>query len=131
MMLPMIPVVTVLGVLLVLMAIAAVFSRSLASSIILLSALSLFASLLFVLVAAPDVAITEAAIGSALTTVVFVLALHRVRASETDQDTAARHPADRSSIAARARTVAGDASTGTEETLVGTATQPGTEVHDA
>jgi uncharacterized MnhB-related membrane protein len=59
------------------MAAGAIFVRSLGSAVILLSAVSLFASLIFLVLAAPDVAITEAAIGSALTTVVYVLALVR------------------------------------------------------
>ncbi len=94
-------IVLAVSLLLVLMALAAIFSRSLSSAIILLSTLSLFAALLFVLVAAPDVAITEAAIGSALTTVVFVLALYRTRNAPAADGTSAKNAADESSAAVR------------------------------
>jgi len=87
--------------LLVMMALASIFSRSLASAIILLSTLSLFTALLFVLVAAPDVAITEAAIGSALTTVVFVLALYRTRNAPAADGKSAKNAADESSASVR------------------------------
>ncbi|OHD79770.1 MAG: hypothetical protein A3J97_05140 [Spirochaetes bacterium RIFOXYC1_FULL_54_7] len=90
-----------ISVLLVMMALAAVFSRSLASAIIILSTLSLFAALLFVLVAAPDVAITEAAIGSALTTVVFVLALYRTKDAPMADDRAPKNASEESSEALR------------------------------
>lgn len=94
-------IVLAVSLLLILMALAAIFSRSLASAIILLSTLSLFAALLFVLVAAPDVAITEAAIGSALTTVVFVLALYRTRNASAADGRSAKNAADEGSVALR------------------------------
>lgn len=94
-------IVLAVSILLILMALASIFSRSLASAIILLSTLSLFTALLFVLVAAPDVAITEAAIGSALTTVVFVLALYRARKAAAGDSKSAGNAADESSVALR------------------------------
>jgi uncharacterized MnhB-related membrane protein len=45
---------------------------------------SLFASVLFLILAAPDVAMTEAAIGSGLTTFLFFFVLARVRAGQRD-----------------------------------------------
>jgi uncharacterized MnhB-related membrane protein len=45
---------------------------------------SLFASVLFVFLAAPDVAMTEAAIGSGLTTFLFFFVLGRVRGGSDD-----------------------------------------------
>lgn len=94
-------IVVFLSILLVVMALAAVLARSLASSVIILSALSLFTSLLFIMVAAPDVAITEAAIGSALTTVIFVLALYRTRNADKAGKDAPKNAADESSLALR------------------------------
>ncbi len=88
-------------VMLVTMALAAVFCKTLASAVILLSTLSLFASLLFVIVAAPDVAITEAAIGSALTTVVFVLALYRTKDAPGADGRSPKNAAEESGTAAR------------------------------
>ncbi|MEZ5450296.1 MAG: hydrogenase subunit MbhD domain-containing protein [Thiolinea sp.] len=45
---------------------------------------SLFASVMFLLLAAPDVAMTEAAIGSGLTTFLFFFVLGRVRGGSDD-----------------------------------------------
>ena len=44
---------------------------------------SLLASILFLILAAPDVAMTEAAIGSGLTTFLFFFVLARIRSRET------------------------------------------------
>ncbi len=61
-----------------------VISKSL--SIVILSAglVSLMASVLFLVFAAPDVAMTEAAIGSGLTTFLFFFVLSRIRGGERD-----------------------------------------------
>jgi len=68
-------------------AIAAIYTKNLVASVILSGAVSLMASIVFLLVGAPDVAMTEAAIGSALTTVVFLFALSRMRGNrEVDRD---------------------------------------------
>ncbi len=58
--------------------------RSTAIAILASGAVSLFASVLFLLLAAPDVAMTEAAIGSGLTTFLFFFVLGRVRGGEED-----------------------------------------------
>ncbi len=60
-------------------AVAAVVVRGLLSAIILVGVVSLFVSYLFLRMGAPDVAMTEAAIGAALSTVVFLIALRRTR----------------------------------------------------
>ena len=89
------------SVLLVVMALATVLVRDLKSAIILLSTMSLFASLLFLMVAAPDVAITEAAIGSALTTVIFVIALFRTRKAGPADDASPDQAVDESAAGVR------------------------------
>ena len=61
-------------------AILTVVTRSLPLAILAAGAVSLFASVLFLLLAAPDVAMTEAAIGSGLTTFLFFFVLARVGA---------------------------------------------------
>ena len=65
------------------MVIAAVMAihpaRSLPIAILAAGSVGLFASVLFLLLAAPDVAMTEAAIGSGLTTFLFFFVLRRVR----------------------------------------------------
>ncbi|MEA3639723.1 MAG: hydrogenase subunit MbhD domain-containing protein [Lamprobacter sp.] len=59
-------------------------SQSLAVSILSAGLVSLLASVQFLLLAAPDVAMTEAAIGSGLTTFLFFFVLGRVRGGEHD-----------------------------------------------
>ena len=86
----MIAIVLFVSVLLIGLAAGAIFVRSLGSAVILLGAVSLLVAVVFLLLAAPDVAITEAAIGSALTTLVYVLALRRTDSvHRTDTDGAA------------------------------------------
>jgi len=58
--------------------------RSLPIAILAAGLVSLLASVLFLLLAAPDVAMTEAAIGSGLTTFLFFFVLGRVRGGEHD-----------------------------------------------
>lgn len=58
--------------------------RSIAIAILAAGAVSLFASVMYLLLAAPDVAMTEAAIGSGLTTFLFFFVLGRVRGGEDD-----------------------------------------------
>jgi uncharacterized MnhB-related membrane protein len=96
-------IVLILCVFLVGMALATILVKDLRSAIILLSALSLFASLAFLIVAAPDVAITEAAIGSALTTVIFVIALFRTRKSSEGDTSASVRRVDESARAVRSK----------------------------
>ncbi len=72
-------IILVLGAIMVCAAIVALLHASLVTSIISAGAVSLVASILYLVLAAPDVAMTEAAIGSALTTIVFLFALSRLR----------------------------------------------------
>ena len=58
--------------------------RSLPISILAAGLVSLLASAQFLILAAPDVAMTEAAIGSGLTTFLFFFVLGRVRRGEHD-----------------------------------------------
>jgi uncharacterized MnhB-related membrane protein len=58
--------------------------QSLAISILAAGLVSLLASVQYLLLAAPDVAMTEAAIGSGLTTFLFFFVLGRVRGGERD-----------------------------------------------
>jgi uncharacterized MnhB-related membrane protein len=77
------------GAIIVAAGIGAVLARSLLVSIILSGGVSLLASLVFLLIGAPDVAMTEAAIGSGLTTVVFLYALSRARQADDETSDAA------------------------------------------
>ena len=65
----------VIGLMLILLAILAINSKSLIKSVMFLSALSMLSVIGFVLMKAPDVAVTEAVIGSGLVTSLFVFTL--------------------------------------------------------
>ncbi|PLX40568.1 MAG: hypothetical protein C0605_06300 [Hyphomicrobiales bacterium] len=59
-------------------------ARTISIAILASGAVSLFASVMFLLLAAPDVAMTEAAIGSGLTTFLFFFVLGRIRSGNYD-----------------------------------------------
>ena len=68
-----------LAVLMLIMAGIAIYHKKLVTSVIAAGVVSLFASILYLLLAAPDVAMTEAAIGSGLSTIIFFYVLNKVR----------------------------------------------------
>lgn len=70
----------VLLVLHIVLAVAALFSRDLLAAAIYIATLSLLSALVFYMMDAPDVALTEAAVGAGLTTFVYVWAI-----SQTDR----------------------------------------------
>jgi uncharacterized MnhB-related membrane protein len=67
-------------------AIVAIRGVGMAIAILAAGLVSLMASVLFLMLAAPDVAMTEAAIGSGLTTFLLFFVLGRVRGGETGDD---------------------------------------------
>ncbi len=69
----------IVGVLLLLIAFLALNSKKLINSVLFLSALSMLAVVTFVMMKAPDVAITEAVIGSGLVTALFIFTLLSVK----------------------------------------------------
>ncbi|MBU1174070.1 MAG: DUF4040 domain-containing protein [Alphaproteobacteria bacterium] len=79
-----IPMALVLAVAMIGSAALALFTSTRITAVLASGLVSLFASVLFLLLAAPDVAMTEAAIGSGLTTFLFVFVLSRIR-RESDQ----------------------------------------------
>lgn len=64
-----------LGAAMVILGVIAINAKKKITSVILLSAISMLAVVAFVIMRAPDVAITEAVIGSGLVTVLFVFTL--------------------------------------------------------
>ena len=70
-----------LGLFIILMAIVAVQNNNLKVAIIAAGIVSLFASILYLILAAPDVAMTEAVIGSGLSTIIFFYVLNKIRKS--------------------------------------------------
>ena len=67
-----------LGILIIVLAIMAVQNKNIVVAIIAAGAVSLFASVLYLILAAPDVAMTEAAIGSGLSTIIFFYVLNKI-----------------------------------------------------
>ena len=67
-------------------AVSIIFIRDVLGAVIIVTVVSLVAAILFLFIASPDVAITEASIGAALTTVIFVLAISRTRKKMDKQD---------------------------------------------
>ena len=65
----------VIGVLMIILGVFAINAKKILNSVIYLSLLSMLAVVSFVIMRAPDVAITEAVIGSGLVTVLFVFTL--------------------------------------------------------
>ena len=65
-------------------AICACIFRNLLSAVIASAFVSLVAAMLFYLLHAPDVAMAEAAIGAALTTAIFVIAISKTTGSEEE-----------------------------------------------
>ena len=63
-------------------AIAASIFKDLINAVIAMALVSLLASILFYLLQAPDVAMAEAAIGAALTTAIFIIAIRRTNRHE-------------------------------------------------
>lgn len=72
----------VLGLVMIGMAIAALTAQRIRAAVLASGILSLIASILYLLLAAPDVAMTEAAIGSGLTTIIFFYVLNKIRRSD-------------------------------------------------
>ncbi len=72
----------VVSVLLIVLAFLAINSKTLIKSVMFLSSLSMLAVIAFVLMKSPDVAITEAVIGSGLVTSLFVFTLLAVRKAD-------------------------------------------------
>ena len=79
-------IITVLGIIMVAAAILAIYARNLIAAIISAGVISLLASIIYLLLAAPDVAMTEAAIGSGLTTIIFLLAIKKIKENKEDQN---------------------------------------------
>ena len=72
----------IISALTVLTALTAVIVKERIVAVLAAGAAGLFASILFIFMAAPDVAMTEAAIGSGLTTFIFFFALKKIRSRD-------------------------------------------------
>lgn len=72
----------VLAVILIVAALFAVKQKDLILAVVGTSAISVILSILYYLLQAPDVALTEAAIGVALSTIIFVIAIKKTERYE-------------------------------------------------
>ncbi len=78
----------ILLIFLVVCAIAVSVNKNLLNSILILMSYSLVMSIIWIILESPDLAITEAAIGAGVTSLLFFLALKRIRAvlSDTEEE---------------------------------------------
>ncbi len=67
-----------LVIIMIISAVFAVLTKKTANAIISTGIISLFASIIFLMLASPDVAMTEAAIGAGLTTFLFFVIVHKI-----------------------------------------------------
>lgn len=70
----------ILLVFLIVCAIAASLSKSLLNTVLIFMSYSLVMSIIWVILESPDLAITEAAVGAGVTTILFVLTLKKIHA---------------------------------------------------
>lgn len=77
-------IIIVLGIIMIIAAFLAIHLKNLLSAIISAGVISLLASVIYLLLAAPDVAMTEAAIGSGLTTIIFIFTLKKIKRGDLD-----------------------------------------------
>ena len=71
---------------LVVCAIAASLSKNLLNSILIFMSYSLVMAIIWVLLESPDLAITEAAVGAGITTVLFFITLKKIHAMKTVEE---------------------------------------------
>jgi uncharacterized MnhB-related membrane protein len=69
----------ILSLIVLVLAVIAIIHKNITVAIIAMGTVGLFTSVIFLLLAAPDVAMTEAAIGSGLTTVIFFYVLNKIK----------------------------------------------------
>jgi len=72
----------ILAIIIVTMAIAVLVVKKIKTAVLVSGVVSLLASIVYLLLASPDVAMTEAAIGSGLTTIIFFYVLNKMRSSD-------------------------------------------------
>lgn len=78
-------VVLILALFLIVCAIATCVHKTLLTSIIIFMAYSTIMSLIWALLESPDLAITEAAVGAGVTSILFFVTLKKIRAVETTE----------------------------------------------
>ena len=71
---------------LILCAVSVSFSKNLLNSILIFMSYSLIMSIMWILLQSPDLAITEAAVGAGVTTILFFATLKKIHAMEGESD---------------------------------------------
>lgn len=71
---------------LVVCAVCASFSKSLLNTILIFMSFSLVMSIIWMVLESPDLAITEAAVGAGVTSILFFLTLKKIHAIESNDD---------------------------------------------
>ena len=71
---------------LILCAISVSFSKNLLNSILIYMGFSLIMSIIWIILESPDLAITEAAVGAGVTSLLFFLTLKNIRAMKGDEE---------------------------------------------
>lgn len=85
----------VLFIFLIVCAISVSFSKNLLNSIIIFMSYSLIMSIIWILLESPDLAITEAAVGAGITSILFFVTLKKIRAIiALDEDKADNRKSD-------------------------------------
>jgi energy-converting hydrogenase B subunit D len=79
-------IIILMGAAMIVSAAVAMYVKDLVSSVIAVGVVSLFASILYLILQAPDVAMTEAAIGAGLSTLIFLYALKKTTDKEEEND---------------------------------------------
>ncbi len=69
----------ILLIMLIVLAVFSLYSKDLLRAVIFLAVFSLVSALLFFILHAPDVALTEAAVGSGVSTFIFIWAVRKTR----------------------------------------------------
>lgn len=77
----------ILMVFLIICAISVSFSKNLLNSLLIYMSFSLIMSILWVCLESPDLAITEAAVGAGVTSILFFTTLRKIRAIDVEEDT--------------------------------------------
>ena len=71
---------------LIVCAVAVSFSKNLLNSILIFMSYSLIMSIIWILLESPDLAITEAAVGAGVTSVLFFVTLKKIQAMRGDEE---------------------------------------------
>lgn len=76
----------ILTAFLIVCAVAVSFSKNLLNSILIFMSYSLIMSIIWILLESPDLAITEAAVGAGVTSVLFFVTLKKIQAMRGDEE---------------------------------------------